>query len=69
MHLDHCNSILGECSALWGEHEGVVWCIIVFIALPRSSPPPTVACKTTGEGTPGEEAICRISNAGVCEAI
>ena len=22
--------ILGECSALWGEHEGVVWCITVF---------------------------------------
>ena len=21
---------LGECSALWGEREGVVWCIIVF---------------------------------------
>ena len=22
--------ILGECSALWGEREGVVWCITVF---------------------------------------
>ena len=43
--------ILGECGALRGEREGVVWCII------GSSPPPTVACKTTGEGTPGEEAM------------
>ena len=22
---------LGECSALWGEREGVVWCSIVFL--------------------------------------
>ena len=27
--------------------------------IPRSSPPPTVACKTTGEGTPREEAMYR----------
>ena len=55
---------LGECSALWGKREKVVWSITrCFIALPptcihltynnsliaRSSPPPTVACKTTGE--------------------
>ena len=25
--------LLGECSALWGKRERVVWCIIVFIAL------------------------------------
>ena len=26
--------ILGGCSALWGEREGVVWCIIVFHSTP-----------------------------------
>ena len=66
--------LLGEFSALWGERERVVRCIIVFHSttfshlhtshinnslIPRSSPPPTVACKTTGEGTPREEAVYR----------
>ena len=27
---DSLINILGECSALWGERERVVWCIIVF---------------------------------------
>ena len=36
--------------------------------IPRSSPPPTVACKTTGEERLGKR-LCSISNAGVCEAI
>ena len=27
--------------------------------IPRSSPPPTVVCKITGEGTPREEAMYR----------
>ena len=78
----HNAVVLGECSALWGEREGVVWCIIAFHSttfshlhayishnnslIPRSSPPPTVACKTTGKKRLGKR-LCRISNDGVCE--
>ena len=57
-HISWCCK-LGEYSTLWGEREGVVWCITVFHStvclfplayishnnslVPRSSPPPTVA--------------------------
>ena len=62
MQLSVGVAALRECSALWGEHEGVAWCVsilqhylfpLVYIShknslIPRSSPPPSVACKTGG---------------------
>ena len=74
-------NILGECSALWGEREGVVWCIIVFhsttfshlhtshitiVSFPGLLHLPSVACKTTGEECLGKR-LYMISS--VCEAI
>ena len=42
--------------------------ITIYSLIPRSSPPPTVACKTTGEERL-EKRLCTISNATVHEAI
>ena len=75
------DTVLGECSALWGECEGIVWCIsapctitfpLAYISLknsliPRFFLPPTV--KLQVENAWGRGYIGYQMYAGICGAI